>query len=163
MIYLLWWFGMKKNIIKCVIAAIVIAAIGGLIYAGVKINGDKKDLDKHLVEITVKELQEKIEKEETFILVITQTNCSHCEAFKPVLKDVFKEYDITGYELNTANIADEEKDVYTDLVPNVNGTPTTVFFKKGEETTVTNRLVGEVKRDKVVSRLRSLGYIQDKE
>ena len=154
---------MKKNIIKCVIAAIVIAAIGGLIYAGVKINGDKKDLDKHLVEITVKELQKKIEKEETFILVITQTNCSHCEAFKPVLKDVFKEYDITGYELNTANIADEEKDLYTDLVPNVNGTPTTVFFKKGEETTVTNRLVGEVKRDKVVSRLRSLGYIQDKE
>ena len=153
----------EKNIIKCVIAAIVIAAIGGLIYAGVKINGDKKDLDKHLVEITVKELQEKIEKEETFILVITQTNCSHCEAFKPVLKDVFKEYDITGYELNTANIADEEKDLYTDLVPNVNGTPTTVFFKKGEETTVTNRLVGEVKRDKVVSRLRSLGYIQDKE
>ena len=154
---------MKKNIIKCVIAAVVIAAIGGLIYAGVKINGDKKSLDKHLVEITIKELQEKIEKEDTFILIITQTNCSHCEAFKPVLKDVLKEYDIIGYEINTANIADEDKDLYSELVPNVNGTPTTVFFKKGEEITVSNRLVGEVKRDKVVSRLRSLGYIQDKE
>ena len=154
---------MKKNIIKCVIIAVVIAAIGGLIYAGVKINGDKKDLDKHLVEINVKELQEKIDKKETFILVVTKTDCSHCEAFKPVLKDVFKEYDITGYEINIANIADEDKNLYTDLVQNVAGTPTTLFFKEGEETTVSNRLVGEVKRDKVVSRLKSLGYIQDKE
>ena len=38
---------MKKNIIKCAIVAIVIAAIGGLIYAGVTINGQQKDLDKH--------------------------------------------------------------------------------------------------------------------
>ena len=161
MIYLLWWFGMKKNIIKCAIVAVVIAAVGGLIYAGVKINGNKKELDKHLVEINVKELKEKIDNKETFILVVTRTDCSHCEAFKPVLKDVYKEYNITGYEINTANIAKEDESLYTDLVPNIEGTPTTVFFKNGEETTVSNRIKGEVKRDKVVNRLKSLGYIEE--
>ena len=154
---------MKKNIIKCVIIAVIIAAVGGLIYAGIKINGNKKNLDKHLVEISVKELKEKVDKNETFILVVTRTDCSHCEAFKPVLKDVFNEYNIIGYEINTANIAEEDQDLFTDIAPNVKGTPTTLFFKDGEETTVSNRLVGEVKRDKVVSRLKSLGYIQDKE
>ena len=151
---------MKENVIKCAVIAIVIAAIAGLIYAAVAINKQKKETDKHLVEITVKELQEKIEKQETFVLVITRTDCSHCEAFKPVVKDVFKEYNIYGYEINTANIADEDKELYTDLVTNVDGTPTTLFFKKGEETTVSNRLVGEVKRDKLVNRLRALGYIE---
>ena len=152
---------MKKNIIKCAIIAVIIAAIGGLIYAGVKINGDKKELDKHLVEISVKELKEKIDNKDTFILVVTKTDCSHCEAFKPVLKDVYKEYNITGYEINTANIAKEDENLYTDLVPNIEGTPTTVFFKNGEEITVSNRIKGEVKRDKVVNRLKSLGYIEE--
>ena len=152
---------MKKNIIKCAIVAIVIAAIGGLIYAGVTINGQQKDLDKHLVEISVSELQEKINNKDTFILVVTQTDCSHCEAYKPIVKDVFKEYNITGYELNTAKIAEKDKDLYTELVPNIKGTPTTVFFKDGEETTVVNRIEGTVKRDKVVNKLKSLAYIEE--
>ena len=153
---------MKENIIKCAIGAIIIAAVAGIIYAAVSINKDKKEKDSHLVEITLSELQEKVNNKETFILVVTQEGCPHCESFKPVLQDVLVEYDTAGYEIVQSKIDEKDKDAYTDIVPNVTGTPTTLFFKNGEEVTVSNRLVGAVKRDKVVDRLTALGYIEEK-
>ncbi len=152
---------MKENIIKCAIIAVVIAAIAGLIFAGVTINKEKKEKDKHLVQITISELQEKINNKETFILVVTKDGCSYCESYKPVLKDVLSEHDIVAYELNQSTLTSkEDQNTYEELVPNVTGTPTTIFFKNGEETTISNRLVGALKRDKVVDRLKALGYIK---
>ena len=155
---------MKENIIKCAIVAIIIAAIAGIIFAGVTINKEKNKKDKHLVQLTISELQEKINNKETFILVVTKDGCSYCESYKPVLQDVLVEYDIVGYELNQTTLTSkEDQNTYEELVPNITGTPTTVFFKNGEETTVSNRLVGAVKRDKVVDRFKALGYITEKE
>ena len=148
---------------KCAVVAIIIAAIAGLIYAGVTINKEKKKSDKYLVEISIAELQEKIDKKETFILVVTKDGCSYCESYKPVIKDVLEEYDVVAYNINQTKLTTEEdQNTYEELVPNITGTPTTVFFKNGEETTVSNRLVGAVKRDKVVDRLKALGYITEK-
>lgn len=154
---------MKKNIIKCAIGAIVIAAIAGIIYAAVTINKEKKEADKHLVEISIGELQEKVNNKDTFILVVTKDGCSYCESYKPVIKDVLEEYDVVAYELNQTKLTTkEDQNAYEELVPNITGTPTTVFFKNGEEITVSNRLIGAVKRDKVVDRLKALGYITEK-
>ena len=148
---------------KCAIVAVIIAAIAGLIYAGVTINKEKKESDKYLVEISIAELQEKIDKKETFILVVTKDGCSYCESYKPVIKDVLEEYDVVAYNINQTKLTTEEdQNTYEELVPNITGTPTTVFFKNGEDTTVSNRLVGAVKRDKVVDRLKALGYIEEK-
>lgn len=68
---------------------------------------------------------------ETFIIVISNALCSHCQTYLPVLEKVLKE------ELETAYVVDilelEESDTaklkkYIDY----NGTPMTFFVKKGE-------------------------------
>lgn len=150
---------MKKNIFKIVLVLIILLAVGGIIYACVTLRKKENEADKHLIELKYSEFEKKIKNKDDFILVITQTNCPHCEAYKPVLKDVLTEYDITAYEINTKKLNEEENAKFREIVA-FSGTPTTVFFRNGEETTTTNRLVGEQKSTNIIRRLKSLKYIK---
>ena len=139
---------------------IALLAIGGLFYASITLNKDQKDADKFLQEITYKELKEKVNNKDSFILVVTRTDCSHCESFKPKFKDVLKSNNITAYELPNDKLSEKEaKEFKKDY--NVLGTPTTIFLRNGEETTVTNRLIGDVSTSKIKERLKSLNYIKE--
>ena len=152
---------MKKNtVVIIVVALVILVAAGALIYASIKLNKDNKEADKHLVTLSYSELMEKIENKDSFIMVVTQTGCTHCEAYKPVLKDVLVEYDLYAYEVNTAELSEEEKAKFKDIA-NTSGTPTTVFINDGEETTTANRLVGNRPRSDIVNRLKALGYIKE--
>ncbi len=151
---------MKKKILIFVIVAIVIAACVGLIYAGTILHGKETNEDKHLVEITFNELQEKANNKETFILLVSQTNCSHCLEFKPTFKKVLAKYDITAYNIELDKLNTEEKTKLKDIA-NVTSTPTTVFIDNGEEKSTSQRLVGTVTEDRVIKRLKALGYIKE--
>ena len=151
---------MKEKIIKYAIILVIALAIGGIIYAGVILNKKDKKGDEHLIELKFSELEDKINKKEDFILVVTQTNCSHCESYKPILKDVLVNYDIVAYEINTKKLSKEEYKGFSNII-NINGTPTTIFFRNGEETTTSNRLIGEQKYNNIVRRFQSLGYIKE--
>lgn len=152
---------MKNNIIKIIIGIIIILAIGGIVYAGIVLNKKNKELDSHLIELNYTELKEKIDNKDDFILVITKTDCSHCEAYKPRLKDVLAKYDINAYEIALDKLSDDEKKVFNEIA-NVSGTPNTVFFKNGEETTTTNRLVGDIQDEEtIVTRFKALGFIKE--
>ena len=94
-----------------------------------------------------------------FILVVTRTDCSHCAVYKPKLKQVLKDYNIIGYEIATDKLSTKDKSAFNDIA-NVSGTPTTIFIVNGEEETTTNRLVGDVPTERIISRLKSQGYIK---
>ncbi len=150
----------SKKMIIILIVVISLLSIGGLLYASIALNSEKKDADKYLKEIDYKELKEKVDKKESFILVVTRTDCSHCEAFKPKLKEVLKSNKIIAYEIPTDKLSeDDAKEFKKDY--NVLGTPTTIFLKNGEETTVSNRLIGDVSKSKIKERLKSLNYIKE--
>jgi predicted bacteriocin transport accessory protein len=153
---------MKKKLLIILVAIICFAAIGSMIYIGF-VNGEKeKNLDKHLIEINFSELQEKINNKETFILVLTQTNCSHCMEYKPTLKKVLAEYDVYAYELNIAEdkISKEDKAKLKEIA-NTSGTPTTVFIKEGQETSTSTRLGGNRSSSDIIKRLKAMGYIKE--
>lgn len=151
---------MKKKILIISALIIIIAAIGAIIYASITLNKEANEEDKHLITITVKELQKKIENKDTFILVVTQENCSHCAQYKPVLKKILKEYDIYAYEVDESKISSEDIGTFTDIA-NISGTPTTLFFTDGVEKSTATRLVGSVQARKIKQRLEAMGYIKE--
>ena len=149
----------EKKVLKIAGFLIVIGAIIGILYASIVLKGQENDLDKHLVELTFSEVQEKINNKESFILLFSKTDCSHCAAFKPPFKQVLAKYDITAYELKVDLLSkDEKKELST--IANFSGTPTTIFIVDGEEKSTSTRLIGESNEEKIESRLRALGYIK---
>lgn len=152
---------MKKKVIKIILGIILILAVIGIIYASTTLNKKNNELDSHLVVLTYKELKEKLDNKEDFILVITKTTCSHCESYKPKLKDVLSKYDIKAYEIALDKLSDDETKVFNEIA-NVSGTPTTIFIKNGSESTTSNRLVGDIQdEDTIITRFKALGFIKE--
>ncbi|MBQ8659238.1 MAG: thioredoxin family protein [Bacilli bacterium] len=153
---------MKKKLLIGLTIIIIALAIFGMIYIGIVNTKNEKNLDKHLIEIKFSELQEKVNNKETFILVLTQTDCSHCAEYKPTFKKVLAEYDVYAYELNIAEdkITQEEKNQLKNIA-NTSGTPTTIFIKDGEEVSTATRLVGNKPTSDIIKRLKAMGYIKE--
>lgn len=144
----------NKNIILYGIVALVVLFGIFLVYT----LAFKKDAYSNLISIGIQELQEKIDNKERFVLVVTQTGCSHCEQYLPELNRTLKEIDYKAYTLNISNLSEEEHSTLTRYA-NFSGTPTTMFFIDGEETTTLNRIVGYATKDKIKDKLQSLGYV----
>lgn len=147
----------KKNIIFGVLVVIIIAlilTIVGVIY----LKNNKKY--QGVVDLSMATLNEKIANKEDFIMVITQTTCSHCKAFLPILESVAKDYNVTFYDMNITNLQEDERNELSKIV-NFTSTPTTIFFKNGEEESTTTRLVGEKSQSQVVTRLKNEGFINE--
>ncbi len=150
---------MKKKIIIIGTILVILGCISALVYAGFKLNEKEKKEDSHLVEITHNELIEKTNNKESLILVFTQTQCSHCAEYKPVLKSVLSEYDIYAYEIVLDHLTTEEKAKIKDIA-NVGGTPATVFIEEGIEKNSSTRLSGTKSASKLVQRFKAMGYIK---
>ena len=113
---------------------------------------------EYLKELTFEELEVKLENKEDIILEIVQTGCSNCTAFSPKFESVLNEYEIQAYSLNISYLSDAVADWLESY--NVDGTPTVIFFEKGEETSTMKRLVGNQSKEKIVSKLKANGYIE---
>ena len=133
---------MKKKFSKVLMLLIVI-----LLTTGCKNN---------LTRIEYKDINKMIKNKETFILVITQDNCSHCEEYTPRLKSILKKNNIEAYNLNITYIDQKDYNEFEDKY-DFKGTPTTMFFVKGEEA-ITARIIGAVTNKKIESALKSQGY-----
>ena len=137
----------KKNII--ISAVIIVLTV--IICAAIWFIG--KDFNKteypYIHELTFNELESKLNNQDSFVLIITQTGCSHCEAYLPVVQNVSDKYKVDFYVLNRTNISDEER------------TKTTLFYTSGEEKSALNRLVGQATEYRLVEKLTSEGYIHE--
>lgn len=143
-----------RNILLFLIIAIIVATGIFLVY---KLAFTDKTESK-LKNISVTELENKIENKETFVLVISQTGCSHCEQYLPELDRTLKEVNKEAYVLNVTGL-DKENTATLSKYVNFSGTPTTIFFTEGIEKTTLNRIVGYASKTKIIERLKSLGYI----
>lgn len=75
-----------------------------------------------IIQLTPDEMKDKMDNKEDFFILLAQTTCSHCAAFKPILNEVVqnKHYEIFYVDRMVTKLVDYEY------------TPTLVFFKKGE-------------------------------
>lgn len=146
----------KNHNFKLYLIILVLVLVGSFLVYRFAFSEDK---NTSLVYIGVSDLKTKIRNQETFMLVLSQTGCSHCEQYLPELDRTLQEYDLKAYVLNITNNSDEDNKTLGQIV-NFSGTPTTLFFTDGKEKTALNRFVGYVSKAKLVERLQSLGYIK---
>lgn len=145
---------MKKNSNLIWIIAIVILV---LLLAFLIIN---KAISKgNLVELTYDEFVQKIDNEESFVLCISLTTCSHCATYKPKLESVAKDYGIDLYYIDIDKYSEEEQDEFEKIINFNDSTPTTVFLKNGKETTASNRINGDVSTSRIIDKLKSNDFI----
>lgn len=148
----------KKNIIiSAVIIVLTIIICAAIWFIG---KGFNKNEYPYIHELTFNELESKLNNQDSFILIITQTGCSHCEAYLPVVQNVSNKYKVDFYVLNRTNISDEERTKLKNIA-NISGTPTTLFYTSGEEKSALNRLVGQATEYRLVEKLTSEGYIHE--
>lgn len=124
-----------------------------------EIETGKADEYSNIREINYSVLEGMLLEEHSFILLVSQTGCSHCESYRPVLNKVLKENKITAYEIDIRKLTEKERKSFNEFAT-VSGTPTTIFVKNGQEESIPYRLIGNVSSDKIVSRLKDLGYIK---
>lgn len=140
----------KRGLILGIICFIIL--IGTLI-------ADKLLSKEYFIELKYDEVMEKINKKDSFILLFSQTTCSHCAAYKPKLSAVAKEYKINIYYLEVDLLNEkQEKELKKKL--NYSSTPVTIFVVDGDEETAATRINGDVDKDKIISKLKSNGYIK---
>ena len=148
----------KKNIIiSAVIIVLTVIICAAIWFIG---KGFNKTEYPYIHELTFNELESKLNNQDSFVLIITQTGCSHCEAYLPVVQNVSDKYKVDFYVLNRTNISDEERTKLKNIA-NISGTPTTLFYTSGEEKSALNRLVGQAAEYRLVEKLTSEGYIHE--
>ena len=146
----------SENKINFFIVLIIIIAVIIVAFIFLK----KNYTNQNVIKLSIADLKQKIDNNESFIMVITQDTCSHCHAFLPVLNKVGSQYNVTFYEVSQTNLSDDDY-TYLKNVANISGTPTTVFIENGKEKSTLNRLEGEVQEYRLVEKLKNMGYIHE--
>lgn len=112
--------------------------------------------------IDFRKYEELVKNEETFILYLGSSTCSACEIFTPTFNAVLKEYKLSAYYLELDKITKEEYDILTsNYIGNYYGiTPTVTFHIDGVEQGRLLRIEGAVSKGKIISKLKSNGFIE---
>ena len=122
------------------------------------VNDDFKGDVKTYQNITYKEFKEKMDKGDSFVILLWQTGCSHCKAFEPKLNEIVESLSIKIYGLNTAELSSEEYAIIKNKTF-ITGTPTTVYFKDGK---FEDSLVGNKNVEDVLNFLKNNNIIKEK-
>lgn len=117
--------------------------------------------NSNLEKIDYSEFTKLMNNKSTFILYIGSTTCHNCESFSPKFEEVINDYNISNVKyIEIDKLNDDDKTNFNTTI-NVSGTPTVVFIEDGEEKSMTNRINGNVDKEKIISRFKSNGYIKD--
>lgn len=145
---------MKKNKKIFIIAIIfLILIIGGLLVYNFFIKNK-------LIELNVDEVIEKINNKESFVLCISQTECEHCNNFKPKLKKIVSEYKIDIFYIDINKYEQEDVNKFKKEITFDGNTPVTAFIINGEEPSASTRINGDVKYSKIIDKFKKFGFIE---
>lgn len=89
---------------------------------------------ENIVDMTYEELTTKLANKESFIMVVTQTTCTYCKTFAPIINKVAGDKEIKVYELDLKKLTAKESEEFEKKFT-VEGTPTTFFIKAGKTQT----------------------------
>ena len=147
---------MKNNNNKLFIGIIILFIILVSILAIINITGKK---DGTLSSLTYKEVKEKTNNKEDFILVVSQSTCSHCATYKPKLEIIAQKYGINIFYIDYDK--EKEKEKFLNEFDLNGSTPVTIFIKKGKQTSLLDRLEGDVSKEKAIEKFKKMGFIKE--
>ena len=133
-----------KNILLLLLVTIILSGCGS---------------SNNLKDISYSKFKTMLDNKESFFFVVVKDGCSYCDAYKPKVEEVLNEYNIVGYKLNISNMSESEYEEF-DANYNVDGTPTTIFITNGQETSLLQRIDGNVSKEKLISKLEANSYIK---
>ena len=110
--------------------------------------------------LSYSELKEKMNNKDTFFFVVIKDGCQYCEKFVPIVEEVLDEYNIVGYKLNYSDLSESDDEAFYSEY-GINSTPTTVFVKNGQEVSILQRIEGSVSKEKLISKLKNNGFINE--
>ena len=111
----------------------------------------------NLIEISINGLKKKVENKESFILLISQSQCAYCALFKPTLNSTLKEYNIEAYYFEFDLLGVDAKNELYKIIDDVPATPLTMFYINGEEYEE-YRIRGNEPASVIENRLKEIGY-----
>ena len=115
-------------------------------------------VDSYFKQLDINDFVNFIENKENFILVISQTLCSHCTNYKPKVEEIANNYKLIIYYIEYDLLSEDSKNIFNSYV-DFSGTPTTLFYNNGEEL-FDNRISGNVSSDRLINILRTNNYIK---
>ena len=119
-----------------------------------KINREAAKVKLH--EITIDKLNQKLNSDERFVLLLGRPDCSHCVAFKPIITKVANDKNIDVYYLNVDTIETlEDWESIWGLVEQ-EGTPTVAVIEKQQ---LVLSSAGELTEDQLIEFLEEAGVL----
>lgn len=98
------------------------------------------------------------EADESYILYLGSSSCSHCQNFKPTLESIIEDYQLEVYYIDVATLTDKEYAVLKNDTK-LQGTPTVVFVEDGIVQT-SPKIVGAVSYTSALEKFRESGYLK---
>lgn len=115
-----------------------------------------------LKELDIKEVIEKVDNKDSFVLCISQTTCQHCAIYKPKLEKIAEKYNIEIFYIDIDKYEQDEIDTFKKRISFDGSTPVTAFIVDGNESSIASRLFGNVSNDKVINKLKTFEFIKEK-
>ncbi len=145
---------MKNKIIYIALAIFVlIVAILGINYLNTPKEGN-------FININYADLSEKVNHGDNFILVVTQSTCSHCATYKPKLIQITKDYGIDIYYIDYDEEDKATQEKFLKEFHLSGATPMTLFFEKGKEKSILSRIEGDLSSTKVIDTFKKMKFIK---
>lgn len=110
----------------------------------------------NIKQLTYKSFNEMIKNKRSFVVVISQTYCSHCIEYKPAYNEAFKNRTTKGYELDLLTLTTSQRTEVLEKYSIV-GTPTTLIFIDGKYQP--DRLEGKQTKEALTNFLDMYGFI----
>lgn len=126
--------------------------------------------EKYITFIDYNKYKSLIRSDDTHIIVIGQTSCSHCIAIKPALNSVADDYDLTINYLNLTDLTEEESEGFFTSLEKIEyndpdfikdgsfGTPLTLIVTDGK---VVSYISGERTISQLVREFTKAGLIKE--
>ena len=143
----------RKNLI-IISSSILIIVITAFIFCNIYFD------NKNFIKLSYNEILEKVSNKEDFVLCVSASECTHCKSYKPKLRKISKDYDIKIYYTDIDKFDDKDYDEFKEKFSFDGGTPTTIFFKEGEEKTTATRIEGDISMEKTIDKLKKNVFIE---
>ena len=143
----------KKKLVMGILGGIIVIGLIVFFFLG-------SNSSDNFIKLNYNEFKEKIDNNDSFVLCVSRTTCSHCNDYKPKLKEVSKKYNIKIYYTEINEFSNSELDYFKDNFGFDGGPPITMFIKDGKEGTTGSRIEGDVSMEKIVSKLKTNGFIK---
>ncbi len=144
---------MKSKTFKLILGILII------IFVGIIIGYFIFNKNNNLIKLDYKDIVNKIDNKESFVLCVSRTTCSHCQSYKPKLQKVANKYNIKIYYTDIDTYNKDELNDFNSRITFDGGTPVTLFIKNGEEKTTATRIEGDVSNDKIIDKLKKNVFI----